>query len=82
MYYVVKSIKDAEKIHKLHPNASLEKIELKIKYALANIRAQYNDEPAVGIAGDNLVEYCYLAYFKRDEGVYGRQGYFNTKIKY
>lgn len=82
MYYVVKSIKDAEKIHKLHPNVPLDAIELKVKYALDTIRERYDDEPTVYITGGDCVEYCYLAYYKRDEGVYGKQGYLNTKIEY
>ena len=82
MYYVVKSIKDAEKIHKLHPNVPLDAIELKVKYALDTIRERYNDEPTVYITGGYCVEYCYLDFFKRNERLYGKQGKLSQTIKY
>lgn len=79
MYYVVKSIEDAKRIHRKHPYLDLKRLEKIISIALS--RTDFKSQPAVFVSTRGDIEYCERSYYEEHPG-YGEQGFVQLTIKY
>lgn len=80
MYYVVKSIKDAKRIHRKHPYLNIKTLERVTTAALSSLG--FTSPPAIYVPSTGgYVEYCELSYYKNN-AKYGEQVFFQHTIKY